>query len=67
MSLRSNSGTIILFSRQRKKRRRGVIAVMGLIHQVVMIMCLNATLGITGGGRVHGEMFMIDKMLRIIY
>ena len=36
---------------------------MGLIHQVVMIMCLNATLGITGGGRVHGEMFMIDKML----
>jgi hypothetical protein len=41
-----------------EEKRRGVIAVMGLIHQVVMIMCLNATLGIMGGGWVHGEMIM---------
>jgi hypothetical protein len=63
MSLRSNPGTIIHFSRQGKKKRRGVVAVMGLIHQVVMIMCLNATLGIRGGGREHGEMFKIDNFV----
>jgi hypothetical protein len=40
---------------------------MGLNHLVVLIMCLNATLGIMGGGWVHGEMFKIDNTLRIIY
>jgi hypothetical protein len=50
-----------------EEKRRGVIAVMGLNHLVVLIMCLNATLGIMGGGWVHGEMFKIDNTLRIIY